>query len=271
MAHPRSFLPARPSSHRVRSLACAALLAALTAGPCTQAADLGSLQSSGTFRFGFATPKEPLLSGEPGDVRGFVTDLLGLIALQLKVNRTSWTRVATPAALVQGLQAGKFDAVVDTQLPRPLGGVNLSRPLACDGGVILSRPGGPLHEEDLKGKRVAVVTGSAYYYYVRNLPFDKKISVFADDTQALVGFLSGNIDALVTDRYDALRMLMKTGGNRIQVGPLLWSQDIDLVVTQNDNKEVIAGVDQALKSLMTDGTYRKLSLKYFGQDVRCTL
>ena len=129
----------------------------------------------------------------------------------------------------------------------------------------------PMEVSELKGKRIAVVTNSPYYYYVRNLSFDKKINVFATNDAALIGFLGGNIDALVLDRYAALKMFKKVGEKQLQVSPLLWTQDIDVVVAHSDNKEVLAGIDAALKTFLADGTYSNLSMKYFNQDVRCVL
>lgn len=263
----RKVLP--PSSLPPRSLAGLAFLGLLC--PPVQAADLGRMQTSGVFRLAFSTSQPPLISQEGSDFSGFATELLGRLATQMKVGSVRWQHVTTPPLLVQGLASGNYDAIVDTRLPTPLGDVNLSKPLACGGGVILARPGGATVENDLKGKRVAVVTGSSYFFYVRNLPFAKQIRAYADDGQALLGFLSGAVDVLVTDRYAALKMYKQAGASKIQVGPLLWSQDIDVVVSKSDNKEVLAAIDAALKKMQADGSYAALSNKYFGQDVRCVL
>ncbi|ULH17081.1 transporter substrate-binding domain-containing protein (plasmid) [Deinococcus sp. KNUC1210] len=250
-----------------RSLMLSTLLLVSTA----QAADLGRIQTAGTFRLAYSTNQPALISSDNNAISGFATELMALIAKEMKIGSVSWRNTSTPDQLVQGLQAATYDAIIDTHLPQPLGGVDLSKPIACVGGVILARPKGPSTEQALQGKRIAVVTNSPYYYYVRNLPFEKKISVFATEDQALIGFLSGNIDALILDRYAALKIFKKVGSKQFQVSPLLWSQDIDVVVAHSDNKEVLSGINAALKKFQADGTYSALSMKYFNQDVRCVL
>ncbi|MFC4452758.1 ABC transporter substrate-binding protein [Deinococcus sonorensis] len=263
-----------PSLRHARSItgvfARAVALGALLLGP-GQGASLSQIQSGGVFRLAFSTPHPPLIAQEDGAFNGFAVELISLLARQMQVRTVTWQRVGTPELLVQGLQNKAYDAVIDTRLPQPLGGVNLTKPIACGGGVILARPGGPTQEQDLKGKRIAVVTGSSYFYYVRNLPFDKKISAFSDDAQALISFLAGAVDVLVTDRYAALKMYKQAGDKRVQVSPLLWSQDIDIVVTNSDDKEILSALNAGLKKLQKDGTYAKLSQKHFGQDVSCVL
>ena len=250
--------------------------AATLPGP-VHAAGLTKLQGQGQFRLAFSTAQPPLIAQNGAAFEGFATELLSSIGKQMKVNTLTWRKVATPQALLDGLRSGSYDAVIDSQLPQPLSDVSLSKPLACGGGVILARPGGPTYENELKGKRIAVVSGSSYFYYVRNLSFNKQIDVFANDDQALLAFLTGTMDALVMDRYAALKMFKKAGAKVIQVSPLLWSQDITLVMdrdggaAQADNDEVLGSVNIVLKKMMADGSYAALSKKYFGQDVRCNL
>ncbi|GAA4009629.1 ABC transporter substrate-binding protein [Deinococcus rubellus] len=259
-------------------LAPLALLGALTglASP-VQAAGLAQIQGKGQFKLAFSTAQPPLINQNGTAFEGFATELLSIIGKQMKVSNITWRKIGTPQALMDGLRSGNYDAVIDSQLPQPLTDVTLSKPLACTGGVILARPGGPTYDNELKGKRVAVVTGSSYFYYVRNLPFDKQINVFASDDQALLAFLTGKLDALVMDRYAALKMFKAAGAKVIQVSPLLWSQDITLVMNRSSgtelsaNNEVLAPINIALKKMLADGSYTALSKKYFGQDVRCEL
>lgn len=257
-------------------LARFALLGAACSLPqAAQAANLAQLQGQGQFRLAFSTAQPPLISQNGTAFEGFATELLSILGKQMKINNITWRKIGTPQTLLQGLRSGNYDAVIDSRLPQPLSDVTFSKPLACGGGVILARPGGPTYENELKGKRIAVVSGSSYFYYVRNLSFDKQINVFANDDQALLAFLTGTMDALVMDRYAALKMFKKAGAKVIQVSPLLWSQDITLVMNQNSNtpllgnNEVLAPINIALKKMLADGSYTALSKKYFGQDVRC--
>jgi len=97
------------------------------------------------------------------------------------------------------------------------------------------------------------------------------VNVFANSDQALLAFLSGSVDVLVLDRFDTLRMYRRAGPKVLQVGPLLWKQHLYLHVPRDNNKEVTAAINVALRGLMRDGTYGKLSKKHFTEDVRCTV
>lgn len=169
------------------------------------------------------------------------------------------------------MRAGALDAIFDVQLPLQLTDVGRSPSFTCTGGVLLSRPGGPKFEEDIKGKTVAVATGSPYFYYVRNLPFERKINVFANSDQALVAFASGSIDSLVIDRFDAIRMYNRAGAGKLQISPPLWNQHLQLTTpgTARRDSDLQAALTQAFRKLEDNGTYAKLSKKYFAQDVSC--
>jgi polar amino acid transport system substrate-binding protein len=266
---------ARLSTSGLAGLALALCYAALLS-PQAGAASLAKIQSSGVFRMGFATSQAPLIYKDGSAFSGFATELLSMLSKQMKVAKVSWKQASSPASLVDNLQSGTYDAIIDSKLPKPLGGVSVSQPLACTGGVILSKPGGPEYENELKGQRIGVVTGSDHFYFVRNLSFPKKIVVYGDDTQALLGFLSGTVDVLVTDRYAALKMLKSAGDKKLQVGPLLWSQDLRVVMGGNlngnvliDSSEVLGIINVGLKKMLDDGSYTALSKKYFSQSVRC--
>jgi len=236
------------------------------------AADLGKIRAAGNLRIGYSTEIPGFLTKSGSGASGFAVALMDVLAKDMKVNKVSWIQAATPQQLLDGLKAGTYDAILDPNLPQPLTDVDLTRPLACTGGVIMARPGGPTTENDLENKRIAAVTGSPYFYYIRNLSFKKNVNVFRDDTQALLGFLSGTIDALVTNRFDALKIYKKVGTKQFQVSPLLWSQDMDLVVMRSTNKEFIAAVSVPLKKMqVSTGEYTKLSNSFFNQDVQCVV
>ena len=266
---------ARLARSRLTLTRLALLVVVAASSSSVQAINLTQIQGKGQFRIAFSTAQPPLISQDKTGVQGFVTELLSVVGKKMKVNNFVWSKAASPDALIDGLQAGRYDAVLDSQLPRPLGGVSISTPLACDGGVILSRPGGPEFEEDLENKRIAVVSGSDAFFYVRNLSFKKKVNVFIDENQALLSFLSGSADALVINRYAALKIFKKAGPETVQVSSLLWSEDVALVFKKGDasvglaNTDVLGPINTVLTDMLKDGSYTALSNKYFGQDVRC--
>lgn len=258
------------------SLCRFALLTALITSPSllpahAQATDLARIQGTGKLRIGFSTNTPGLIEEQGGKITGFATEFMESVAREIKVKNVVWQKVGTPDALVKSLRDGKLDAIFDVKLPLQLTEVGRTAPFTCTGGVLLSRPGGPEFEEDIQGKRLAVATNSPYFYYVRNLPFDKKINVFANSDQALLGFLGGSVDALVLDRFDALKMYNRVGASKLQISPLLWNQYLQLVTPGSARRDsaLEAAMNLAFTKLRDNGTYARLSKKYFAQDVRC--
>ncbi|PYE56428.1 substrate-binding periplasmic protein [Deinococcus yavapaiensis] len=257
-----------PRKRRIRSLASLTLLSLSSLLPGSAvAADLGKIQSSGVLRIGFFGENPGLLTTSGREVSGFAVELMNAIAKEMKVRTISWSKARSSDELMPELQAGTFDAIFSTL--GSLSDVDTSTPLACAGGVLLTRKGGPTDESGLKGRSVAVAIGTSSFYYVRNLPFAKKVNVFRTYEQAFHGFLTGGIDALVMERFDALKMYKKVGAEKYQVSAPLWNEYLYVIVPRDANKSLTAAINVAMKKFQQDGTYEKLSMRYFSQDVRC--
>ncbi|MFB9993382.1 substrate-binding periplasmic protein [Deinococcus oregonensis] len=224
--------------------------------------------SAGKLKLAFSTSTPGLIYEEGSGVQGFAAELITLMARDLKIKTMTWTRVADPAALYTDLAKRTQNVIFDVKLPQALDEVNASAAVACTGGVILSRPKGPTTEAALKGLRIAVAQNTVYFHYARNLPFDKKVEVFSTPDQALLGFLSGSVDVLILDRFDALKMFKKAGPSKLQVSPLLWNESVHFVMHKSED-DFRDNMNATLKKFLSDGTYAKLSKKYFTQDVRC--
>jgi len=246
-------------------------MTALLYGQAEAATDIERIQSSGKLRIGFSSVTPGLIDYKDGKATGFAVELMNVVAKEIKVKTVTWQKFSSADTLVKNMQGGKLDAIFDVNLPLQLTGVERTPPLTCTGGVLLSRPGGPRVEEAIKGKSVAVATGSPYFYYVRNLPFDKKINVFANADQALLAFLTGSVDALVLDRFDALKMYNRVGADKLQISPLLWNQYLQIAMpgTARRDSPLQAAINVTFRKLRDNGTFAKLSKKYFAQDVFC--
>lgn len=250
-----------------RSLVSLSLLGLCALSPIASAASLDKVQAGGVLRIGFSEENPGLLERQGSAVKGFAVDLMNLIAKEMKVKTMDWKKVDTREQLLPAVRSGKVDVVFTTL--GSLSDVDTTTALTCAGGVLLTRKGGPTSESDLEGRSVAVSAGTPSFYYVRNLPFTKKVNVFRSYDQAFHGFLTGSIDALVMERFDALTMHMKVGPEKYQVSEPLWNEYLYIITPRSDDKSVTAAINVALRKFQRDGTYEKLSKKHFGQDVRC--
>lgn len=253
----------------VRWISGALLCSTLFSLTPAEAVNLRQIQGSGTLKLGFSATTPGLLSQDGSKVTGFAVELMNLVSKELKVKSVTWRKVATQEELLKELAAGTLDAVFDARLPQVISDVDQSAPLGCTGGVLFARPGGPSTQAGLKGAKIAMTTNDPYFNYIRNLPFEKQVNVFATSDKGLLAFLLGSVDVLLLDRFDALKMYKKVGPEKLQVSPLLWSQPMYVVVASNPNKEVISAINLSMTKLQSNGTYATLSKKYFTQDIRC--
>jgi polar amino acid transport system substrate-binding protein len=204
---------------------------------------------------------------EKNELRGFEVDIANAIAEDLKI-QTTWKTYPFDSLLI-GLNEHKYDLVIASHgiTPERAKAVDFSEPHYCGGGLIVSRPGGPKTVAELKGKKIAVQVGTTWFEKLREIPGVAAVKTYPKDTDALQNLLGGRADAWVTDRFAAVEMLKKQAG-KLQTGDLLFNERIAMAVAKG-NAELLKSVNASLARIMANGTYSKLSMKYFGEDIRC--
>jgi len=115
---------------------------------------------------------------------------------------------------------------------------------------------------------VAVQTGTTYLQSVQKLPGLKEVKNFPQDTDARSALLTGRVDAWVTDRFAARNALQANPGGGLHTGDMLFVERIAPAVAKG-NTALADAVSQALKAIQADGSYAKISEKWFKEDIRC--
>ncbi|SMB83985.1 ABC transporter substrate-binding protein [Deinococcus hopiensis] len=247
---------------------CALTLLACSALATAQTAATTPTLTAGQLTIGTDPTYAPFIFTQGKVLTGFEVELMNEVARRLHL-KPVWVYQPFDNLLI-GLSQRRFDVVVGSHgiTAERLKAVDFALPDYCSGGVILSRPGGPSSPADLKGKVVAVQVGTTYYQRLRQVPGLQSIKTLPGDPQALQHLLSGRSDAFVTDRFVALGAQMKFSGAKLQVGSMLFQEQIGFAVRKG-NTRVTAAVNSALKGILSDGTYANLSHKYFKTDIRC--
>jgi ABC-type amino acid transport substrate-binding protein len=118
--------------------------------------------------------------------------------------------------------------------------------------------GGP---DDLPGKRVASVTGSTASSYVESHKLDATLVAAIDDAYRLLA--DGKVDAVVYDSPVLRYYANTTGkGQAIVVGPVFEPQSYGIAMPVGSVWR--RPIDQAILSVMEDGTYARLQQAWFG-------
>lgn len=238
--------------------------------PLAHARTLAEIRASGTLRLATSADFEPFNFMRGGVPTGFEVELAEAVARRLGL-RPQWV-VRPFDGLLRDLsdRPREIDLVVASHAitSTRLQSVAFSTPHYCTGGVILTRTGGPLTSRALAGKQLGAEAGSTYFGFLRKLPFQKSVQVFSSSQAAIQAVATGQVDAIATDRLAALSALKTFPGARLTLGDTLWKEQVGLALTKG-NTDLRQAVNSSLKQLVQDGTYAKLSRKYFGQDIGC--
>ncbi len=100
------------------------------------------------------------------------------------------------------------------------------------------------------------------------MPGVKRLVNFPTNEAALNALMTSRVDAWVTERFLAKEMLEKNPNAKFKQGELLFVERIAAVVSK-DNRALADAWNQAFTEALQDGSYAKLSNKWFGEDIRC--
>ena len=162
----------------------------------------------------------------------------------------------------------RYDVVAASHAitPERAKAVDFADPHYCTGGVILTKTTKP--ERQLAGKVVAAGVGTSYAQYLEKVTGIKEVKTYPKDLDGIQALLAGKVDALMTDKFVVLELKKEGKIPGLQYTEIVSPERIAIAVHKGE-PALVAAVNKGLAKVMADGTYAKLSQKYFGEDVRC--
>lgn len=257
----------------IRLLALVALIALLQAalGQPASADDLAQIKASGVFRIGTEGTYAPFTyHDDAGKLTGFDVELASGIAQRLGVKpqfiEGKWD------GLIAGLDVNRYDAVINEVAitdERKLK-YDYSDPYIMSHAVLIVASDNTTIRsfDDLKGRKSANTLTSnvgriAAAHGAQVIPaqgFDESIDLL----------VAGRVDATVNDSLSFLDYRKREPDARIKVVAVDTSpdgSDKSAVLIRKGNPKLRIAINDALAGMRKDGTYRRISLKYFGRDV----
>ncbi|MFT4064034.1 amino acid ABC transporter substrate-binding protein [Paraburkholderia sp.] len=254
----------------IRSLAMIALLHAALAHPAS-ADDLTRIRASGVFRIGTEGTYAPFTyHDDAGRLTGFDVELGTAIAQRLGVEpqfiEGKWE------GLIAGLDVNRYDAVINEV------GVTDERKLKYDYSdpyitshavLIVASDNTQIQSfDDLKGRKSANTPTSylgriAAAHGAELIPapgFDESVDLI----------VAGRVDATVNDSLSFLDYRKREPDAKIRIVAVDTSSDDSsrsAVLIRKGNPKLRMALDDALAGMRKDGTYQRISQKYFGRDV----
>ncbi len=133
--------------------------------------------------------------------------------------------------------------------------------------VVTKKGSGITGPESLKGKTVGAQRSTvASTYSEDKLGRGSTVKLYDTQTAAYSDLEAGRLDALVSDVYPAYDWLKDKPGFEF-VGDKIDLNDKIGIAVRKDDKELLASLNNALKTIRENGTYAKLNAKYFPFDI----
>jgi L-cystine transport system substrate-binding protein len=254
----------------IRTILLIALLQAVAVSAAFAADELTQIKTSGVFKVGTEGTYAPFTyHDESGKLTGFDVEIATEIAKRLGVKpefvEGKWD------GLIAGLDVNRYDAVINEVAVTDArkAKYDFSTPYIASHAALIVRSDNATIKtfDDLKGKKSANTLTSN---------FGKIAKDHGADVVAVQGFnesidllTSGRVDATVNDSLSFLDFRKHKPDAQVKIVAIDNSADSDksAVLLRKGNPELVSAIDKALADIKADGTYEKISQKYFGKDV----
>ena len=247
----------------------AAATLALLGSSVAHARSLDAIQKDGTIRVATEGYYAPFAYFEGKQLTGFEVDLAELLVQKMGL-KIEWRTISFDA-LLTGLKQDRWDLVISSHgiTPERQKAVNFTAPHYCSGAQVVATDAAIKSAKDLAGKTVSAQTGTTYLEYVqKNVPDVKRVVNFPTNEAALNALMTKRADAWVTERFLAKEMLQKNPNIKFHQGDLLFVEQIAAAVGK-DNQALADAWNKAFAQALQDGSYAKISQKWFQEDIRC--
>ena len=254
----------------LKNLFAVALIGASFTAASAHADDLlDQVHQRGTLRIGLEGTFPPFNSkGPDGQLVGFDVDIAKAVAAKLGVKpefvTTEWS------GIIAGLQANKFDVIVNQV------GITEPRKQALDFSPAYTYSAAQLIQrkddtrqfkslDDLKGKKLGVGLGTNYMDMAKAVP-GIDVRTYPGAPEYLRDLAAGRIDAALNDRL-MLAYLLKNSQLPLRTGAIVGSGNPSGIPFRKGNPKFAKAIADAMAQLEADGTFAKISDKWFGIDV----
>ncbi|MQS76590.1 transporter substrate-binding domain-containing protein [Companilactobacillus halodurans] len=245
-----------------------ALILVLTGCSSNKSAN-SDTKKAGTLTIGLEGTYAPYSYREDGKLKGFEVDLGKDIAkkldLKAKFVPTKWD------SLIAGLNSKTFDVVLNNVAENASRKKQyiFSTPYIYSKSVVITKDGtGITSVDDIKGQKIAAGTGTDNYNHAKHFGADV---VPSSDFQTSMSMIDeGRVKGAFNSR-EAFLTWKKDHKNTDLKYITIPNKELapsKIAPIFNKNSTHLRGrVNKAIKELYKDGTMKKLSMKYFGEDI----
>lgn len=264
--------PTHPFSRRRRTALAASLaVAALALSACGDDAgsdsDEARLIKDGQLVVAMSGEFRPFSHFEDNKLTGFDHDIAMAIGEELELDVK--TETGAFDTLIQGLKSKRYDVLIASMTPTPDRdkAVDFTNPYYSSGATVFVKNASDCEDPtQLDKPSVGVATGTTYQDFLKDEDWVGDVRTFTSDVTALEDVDRGRLDAAVTDRLVGLYQIEQADRDLRVCGEPLYTEEPAFAVDEG-NAGLVKELNDALEDIVDDGTYAKISEKWFGQDI----
>lgn len=250
------------------------LLGGLALAACALSANaadlLETVKARGTLRIAVEGTYPPFnyKDKQSNELTGFDVDVAKLLAAKLglkpEFTTTEWS------GILAGLSAGKYDVIVNQVgiTPQRQEAFDFSDPYTVSSPQLIVKKNDKrsfASTEDLKGKKLGVGQGTNFEQKAKALP-GVEVKSYPGAPEYLQDLASGRIDAALNDSL-MVSYLLKNSPLPLKAGATLGDVEKMGIPFQKGNPQFKAALNKALADAIKDGSFNRVSVKWFGRDV----
>ncbi len=235
---------------------------------CKQQSSSSDTDKGDTLSFAMSGMYKPFNYKEKGELVGFDVEIGNEICKRMGVTPKP---VTNPwETIIQGLKSKKYDVILGSMAitDKRKEQVSFSRPYYRSGAQIFVKNDNNTikSKDDLKDKKIGVVKASTFKDIAVKLTEPDKVVGYGSDVIALQDLTTGRIDAVITDKVVGLSAMNENDLAIKDVAEPLYQDEMGIAVRKDDS-QLLKKINAALNEMIEDGTYEKISRKWFGDNI----
>jgi ABC-type amino acid transport substrate-binding protein len=215
-----------------------------------------------TLAVGSDIPYPPFEQGKAPNFTGFDIELME--AIGEKIGRTPEFKDTSFETIFRDVAQGKFDAVISaaTITEEREKAVDFSNPYYLSEQAVLVKEGSDVKSlEDLDGKTVAAQQGTTGLELAKEELGDSEIRPYPEGPDAVNALKAGTVEGVVIDAPVAANAVEKSGG--VEIAEKVPTEEEYGIAVAQDETELLDEINQGLKEVEDDGTYKTIYEKWF--------
>ncbi|MFP5109929.1 transporter substrate-binding domain-containing protein [Neobacillus sp. C211] len=250
-------------------LMSAILMISIVLAGCGSAKETNTPEKKEEFVYAMSGLFKPFNYKEDGKLTGFDVEIGEALAKKMDMKPKAITFPFE--TIIQGLRDKKFDAILGsmTVTEERQKAVDFTNPYYKSGSrIFISANNTEIKSKaDLKGKKIGVTPATIYEKLAKELTEQDKVMVYSQgDMTALMDLATGRVDAVICDDIFG-KVGITQGDLKIKAVDELLQVDNQAIATNKEDKELTNKINKALDEIIADGTYEKISKKWFGYNL----